>query len=230
MIGFSEEQLLLDIKLPVTPSLNNFVPGRNFELIQTLKKTLFFHEKERFFYIWGNSGCGKSHLLQAVVGFYLQSKDAAYYFPGEISQGVQLIDDPRCVAIDDVELLDDAAQVALFNIYNQFREDGNAILLVSGLFPPVQLNLRRDLVTRLGSGLVYQVHELTEEEKIKALQQQAIERGFVLKYAVCRYLLHHTQRDLSSLMMILDALDRFSLVHQCQITIPLLKKLLNGKL
>jgi DnaA family protein len=50
--------------------------------------------------------------------------------------------------------------------------------------------------------------------------------GFDLPPEICLYLLRHGRRDLPSLMMTLDALDRYSLVHQRQITIPLLRELL----
>ncbi|MCP5245367.1 MAG: DnaA regulatory inactivator Hda [Burkholderiales bacterium] len=222
------KQLLLDIRLPTVPSLINFVPGSNHELVQLLKRILVNQEKERFVYIWGKIGCGKSHLLQAVVEYYIQIERKAWYFPGEITQESQLTDDLGCLAVDDVERLDNDAQIQLFKIYNQLRNDGNAYLLVSGTVAPSQLKLRQDLVTRLGWGLVYQVHELTEDEKIKAMQNHAIERGFDLRKEICQYLLRHTQRDLPSLLMILDALDRYSLIQKRQITIPLLKELLQG--
>lgn len=221
-------QLLLDIKPSVGPSLANFVPGRNLELLQMLKRVIRAEEKEHFVYIWGRLGCGKSHLLQAVIDYFLQRQSVAHYFPAELTPEFRFADNLGCVAIDDVERLHDDAQVALFNVYNQIREEGNTFLLVSGSLAPAQLNLRQDLVTRLGWGLVYQVHELTEEEKIEALQRHAIERGFNLRKEICWYLLRHVKRDLSSLMMTLDALDRYSLVHQRQITIPLLRKLLHG--
>lgn len=222
------QQLLLNVKLPVVPSLANFVPGKNLELLQMLERILLVQEKERFVYIWGDLGCGKSHLLQAVVEYYMHREQHAWYFPGEITKEFCFSNDLGCIAIDDVERLDGDAQIELFRIYNQLRNDGNTFLLVSGSVAPSQLKLRQDLVTRLGWGLVYQVHELTEEERIQALQNHAIERGFDLKKEICQYLLRHSQRDLPSLLMMLDALDRFSLVNQRQITIPLLKKLLEG--
>ena len=221
-------QLLLDIKPPAVPSLANFVPGRNLELLQMLTKIICAQDRERFVYIWGKLGCGKSHLLQAVIQYFMQRKSYASYLPGEITQEFQFTDDLACVAIDDVERLNGDAQITMFNIYNQIRENGNTFLLVSGSLAPSQLNLRQDLVTRLGWGLVYQVHELTEEEKIQALQVHAIERGFNLRKEICGYLLRHNKRDLPSLMLTLDALDRYSLIHQRQITIPLLRKLLHG--
>ena len=62
----------------------------------------------------------------------------------------------------------------LFNLYNHIRNEGDAFLLVSGPAAPAQLKLREDLITRLGWGLVYQVHELTDEEKIKAMKSHAM--------------------------------------------------------
>ena len=86
--------------------------------------------------------------------------------------------------------------------------------------------MRQDLVTRMGWGLVYQVHDLNEEEKIHALKKHAANSGFNLSQDVCLYLLRHGRRDLSSLMMIIDALDRYSLANQRHITVPLLRELL----
>jgi DnaA family protein len=99
-------------------------------------------------------------------------------------------------------------------------------MLVCGSATPVQLTLRKDLVTRLGWGLVYQVHELSDEEKIQAMKSHAASRGFDLPQDVCVYLLRHGQRDLPSLMATLDALDLYSLTDQRQITIPMLRELL----
>ena len=77
--------------------------------------------------------------------------------------------------MDDVDRLGAEAQIGLFNLYNHIRDEGRAFLLVSGPVAPAQLKLRDDLVTRLGWGLVYQVHELSDEEKIKAMKSHASE-------------------------------------------------------
>lgn len=220
------KQLLLDIKPPSSPTLINFLPGRNTELVQMLTHILSGQEKERFVYLWAGLGCGKSHLLRAVVAACTQNHSKAIYFSAKTCSEFAVDSDIDCVAVDDIDYLDTSAQAGLFNIYNQLRDESNAFLLVSGPAAPAHLNMRQDLVTRLGWGLVYQVHELTEEEKVQAMKRHAADCGFDLSQEICLYLLRHGRRDLPSLMMTLDALDRYSLANQRQITIPLLRELL----
>ena len=99
-------------------------------------------------------------------------------------------------------------------------------MLVSGSVAPSQLKLREDLVTRLGWGLIYQVHELSDDEKIQAMKKHAKRKGFELTQDVCNYLLRHVKRDLPSLIVTLDALDLHSLREKRPITIPMLRELL----
>lgn len=74
-----------------------------------------------------------------MVDFFIQRQCSAWYFPGEITQEFRSTNDLRCVAIDDVEQLDEAAQIEMFGFYNQLRNDGNTFLLVSGSVAPSQL-------------------------------------------------------------------------------------------
>jgi DnaA family protein len=85
------------------------------------------------------------------------------------------------------------------------------------------------VVTRLGWGLVFQVHGLSDEEKIEALQSHAAARGFELAPGVANYLLRHWRRDLPSLLAALEALDRYSLETKRPVTVPLLRELLQAE-
>ena len=219
-------QLLLDIAPSSPPTLDNFVAGRNAELLQTLGNILAGQERERFIYLWGGSGCGKSHLLQAAVGASAKKELTTEFVACNVNTEFATGINADCVAVDDVDRLNPSAQIGLFNLYNRMRDEGHALLLVSGSIAPAQLKLREDLVTRLGWGLVYQMHELTDEEKALAMKSHAASRGFDLPQEVGDYLLRHGQRDLPSLMATLDALDRYSLANQRQVTVPLLRELL----
>lgn len=219
-------QLALDFARTPQPTLENFVAGRNAELLQQLRRLAARGASERFIYFWGAPGSGRSHLLRATVAAVraagAHAACVACASDIRFSEDVERLD---CIAVDDVGRLDGEAQIALFNLYNVLRERGGA-LIASGDAPPVQLKLRQDLVTRLGWGLVYQVHALSDEEKTEALRHQAAERGFRLADEVCAYLLAHVPRDMPSLLATLDALDRYSLAAKRPVTVALARELL----
>ncbi|MFA6901957.1 MAG: DnaA regulatory inactivator Hda [Gallionellaceae bacterium] len=214
-------QMLLGISPDWIPTLDNFVAGHNAELLSALNLALNKSQTERGFYIWGETGSGKTHLLQGAVEKAHTLGLSAEYARGSVPDAAQL------VAVDDVELLDDAAQIALFDLYNHQRETGG-ILLASGMAAPAHLQLRDDLRTRLGWGLIYQVQALSDEEKALALQQHAQARGFILTPEVTQYLLRHGRRDLPSLLGVLDALDEHCLRLKRAASVPLLKEVMRN--
>jgi len=216
-------QLLLDISPDWRPTLDNFVVGRNLELLSVLHHALDGKNAERCVYLWGETGSGKTHLLQACVRAKLAAQHNAIYAQHNVPQHAAL------VAIDDVDQLHETAQVELFDLYNQMRDSGG-LLLVSGKVSPLHLKLRDDLRSRLGWGLVYQVHGLSDEEKSQALILHAHSRGFELTHEVIQYLLRHGRRDLPNLLALLDALDEHSLrLHRIP-SVPLLKEILQARL
>src|SRR5690606_41117503 len=88
------------------------------------------------------------------------------------------------------------------------------------------LAVREDLRTRLGWGLIYQVHGLADDEKLAALERSAQVRGLELSPGLLPWLITHCRRDMPSLSALLDALDRYSLETRRPATLPLLKELL----
>lgn len=227
-------QLLLDIAPDRQPTLDNFVVGRNLELVSALRHALSGDSSERFFYVWGGTGSGKTHLLQACVSAAQDMQQIAVYAQGNVPPLI-LDMGATVVAVDDVGQLvasaqnGDAAQIRLFDLYNRMRDNG-AMLLVSGTESPLHLKLRDDLRTRLGWGLVYQVHVLSDEEKAQALVQHAHSLGFVLPTEVTQYLLRHGRRDLPSLIKVLEALDAHSLRLHRAPSVPLLKEVMNQEM
>ena len=212
-------QLLLNIAPDWVPTLDNFVVGRNVELLSALRHAVAGTASERCFFLWGATGSGKSHLLQAFVGHACALDQVARYANATVPELGNV------VAVDNVEKLDDAAQIELFKLYNRLRESSGT-LLVSGLAAPPHLLLRDDLRTRLGWGLVYQVHALNDVEKTQALEQHAHARGLTLPREVTQYLLRHGRRDLPALLALLDALDAQCLRLQRTPSVPLLKEVM----
>lgn len=221
------KQLLLDIVAPPAPSLGNFVRGCNAELLHAVSELAAGQGNERQLYLWGAPGSGRTHLLQAAVASAVTCGLEANYLPA--SAFADAADTPAdFLAVDDVDTLDANAQIDLFNRINAVRE-GHGRILVAGNAAPAQLELRIDLTTRLGWGLVYQVQALTDAEKVQALTTHATGRGFDLQPGVADYLLRHWRRDLPSLLAALDTLDHYSLTNKRPITVPLLREVLRAE-
>ena len=226
-------QLLLNLEAPKPPTLASFVSGRNAEVAALLTALEGAHASgtaldlgQRFIYLWGERAAGKSHLLQALAAASDSRLIVADTLPEESVEATFAFDaSVRLYLIDDCDRLTPAAQIAAFALFNQVRDNGGA-LVASGALPPAHLTLREDLRTRLGWGLIYHLHELTDGEKIDALCRNAEQRALRLSPGVLPYLMTHFQRDMRSLSAMLDALDRYSLETQRPITLPLLRSLL----
>jgi DnaA family protein len=217
-------QMLLDLPGEKPQNLDNFEPGRNTELLALLSQHAFGDKlplSARFVYCWGEAGAGKSHLLHAL------NTTASTRLIGPHSPLADFIHTPDIglYLLDDCDRLSDELQIAAFGLFNQIREYGGA-LISSGALPPARLDLREDLRTRLGWGLIYEVHGLTDDEKIAALTLAARTRGFALATGVLPYLITHFRRDMRSLSAMLDELDQYSLETKRPVTLPLLRELL----
>lgn len=195
-------QLSLAIVPPAEPTLENFVTGANAELVAHLRELVAGRLAERVLYLWGATGCGRTHLLRACAGAAL-------------------------AVADDVETLDEAAQIALVNTIDAARARGGTVL-AAGAAPPARLALRADLASRLAWGLVYEVKPLSDEERAQYLRAEAARRGLRVSHEVVRYLLVHARRDLPTLVAIMAQLDRTALELQRPLTLALVREALRA--
>ena len=224
--------MLLDWGIAQPQTFDSFVVGQHEELMQRLQGLCAgqsFAVAERFVYLWGVPNAGKTHLLKGMLSTILSAvpeAPTARYLPADANP-TDFDFDPaiRLYLLDDCDQLSPPAQIAAFNLFNECREHG-ACLVAAGPQPPLGLVMREDLRTRLGWGLIYQVHGLSDNEKIAALARIAQARGFSLAPGVLPYLITHFHRDMRSLTAMLDALDTYSLETKRPITLPLLRDLL----
>lgn len=240
-------QLALDLYAPPAPTLSNFVDGDNAEALARLRALAAGERSHRFVYLWGASGSGRSHLLAALAGgrtvlgpgtpgAAFATADAFAHddagahddarAPGAAAAPGDARDPaPRSViVVDDVERLDAARQEALFHLFNRVQSRAGLALVCAGERPPLALPVREDLRTRLGWGLVFELHLLTDAQKAAALRGAADTRGVVLAPDVVPWLLTHHSRDLRALLAAFDALDRYAFERKRPITLPLLRE------
>jgi DnaA family protein len=73
---------------------------------------------------------------------------------------------------------------------------------------------------------VFRLEQLTDDERARALQERALNRGLKLSEEVLNWILTHHDRDMGRLTALIDTLDHYSLERHRPITLPLLKELL----
>lgn len=214
-------QLIFDFDNQAYPDFAKFLGQANRELLQVLER-----RHERLVYIWGAEGRGKSHLLKAWTAQAIGFGHSAQYWDARQRPFALALAQAEFIAIDGIEFLDDTEQQDLFHVFNQIRDGGHGCLLMSANVPPLQLNLREDLRTRMAYALVYELKTLNDDEKIDALKGLAQSRQLAIGDELFKYLLQHWRRDMDSLVTMVQRLDDYSLMTGRRITLPLLKQLL----
>ena len=223
------QQLPLSLQLRANATFGNFIATGNEALVHSLRD-----RGEQYVYLWGPRASGKSHLLQALCHACHQDGISAAYIPlrhddissPEVLSGLESLD---VICLDDVHTIAGNKQweTALFHLFNRVKDAGGR-LVITAETAPNQLGLQLpDLVSRLNWGVVYQMEQLADEEKIRLLQQTANQAGMELPSEVAKYLLTRCTRDLASLLGLLEQLDHASLAAQRKLTIPFVRQFID---
>lgn len=227
-------QLLLPITKFENEKFSNFHQGNNSLLINSLHKN-FATLNQRFFYIWGGDSMGKSHLLKACCNELIQQGGSAIYIPlsnhKQFSHAVlENLEQQDLVCLDDLQAIcgNQVWEEAVFNLFNRIKENPSAMLIISANQSPYGLNINLpDLGSRLTWGEIYQLQELTDQQKSEVLQQIASDLGVELSVKSALFLIRRMPRDLRSLISALHTLNEVSLQNNCKLSIPKIKEFLD---
>ena len=132
------QQLSLGVSLNDDATFDNFyapVGSHNAEVVAFLRDQVE-HQRETFVYLWGASGSGLTHLLQAGCHYaqsrgmsmqYLPLADLAGYAPAELFADLGALD---YLCIDHLTAVAGRPdwELALFNLYNSLRESGKCLV------------------------------------------------------------------------------------------------------
>jgi len=227
------KQLALDIGLASDACLDTFFPGPNEDVLAHLR--LWTSGATRApvpTYLWGESGSGKTHLLQGVYQALTRRGDGVGWLDAQVHAAPAFDERWTAVIMDDVHLFDAEQQHTAFNWFVNALTPATGSprwVLAAGALPPADLLLRDDLRTRLGWGQVYGLKVLDEPARRAVLRQAADARGLFLSDELMSYMLNRFSRDLGSLMQLLDHLDQYALQTQRALTIPLVRAMLENE-
>ncbi|MGC1387081.1 MAG: DnaA regulatory inactivator Hda [Steroidobacteraceae bacterium] len=216
------KQLTLGVRLRTNAVFASFSPGANAELLSALRGS-----NREPIWLWGNRGCGKTHLLQAVCA---AAGATTAYFPLDRSlalppQALAGFESCRVLCVDDADAVagDLDWEQGLFRLFNEASELHTRMIFAARAAPR-RIDWRlKDWRSRAAACIVYQVHELDEAGRAEALRLRAAQRGLQLPAETLDYLLKRMPRDLRSLFEMLDELDEASLAAQRRLTIPFIR-------
>lgn len=229
-------QLSLAIRLRDEATFANYFPGKNAAACGYVEHACGNSQNEwieSLIWLWGPLGSGRSHLLQAACTKASELGKKARYLPLAecVEYGSYCLDGLEqgdLVALDDLHLalkLEEWQQ-PLFHAFNRIRDAGATLLLSAERSPHEFSGLLPDLHSRLNLALVFQLHPLSDEEMLRAIQLRASRRGLFLADEVATYLLSRLPRDMGSMFSALEHLDQASLQAKRKLTIPFVRQVL----
>jgi DnaA-homolog protein len=225
------KQLALGVTLRANALFANYYPGPNGEVLAALRSS-----GADPIWLWGGSGSGKSHLLQALCA--ATAGPAAYIPLTATAAGAALPPEAlRGFADCGVVCLDDVTAVAgnldweraLFRLFNEAQESRSRLVFAARAAPRAIEWRLDDWRSRAAACVVYQVRELDEADRARALELRAEQRGLNLPAETRDYLMKRMPRDLHSLFDLLDELDEASLAAQRRLTIPFIREALEKR-
>jgi DnaA family protein len=225
-------QLPLPVHLRDDATLENFLFPDSLLPLRTTIESQQQPEGEPGIYLHGALGSGRSHLLQAAC--HARKGGEALYLP--LDQLCELSAEDVLADIEGLSLicldnLDAIAgrpdwEEALFHLLNRARET-HCRLLFSATSAPRQLGVQlADLESRLSWGIVFQLTEPSDADKLHILQFRAARRGMTLSDEAAQYIFNRASRSLGELIALLEQLDRASMIAQRQLSIPFIRETL----
>jgi len=229
-------QLPLALRWPAHQRFGSFKVGENGVALELLRSAADGAATNAL-YLSGPFGSGRTHLLIATCAAAGEAGRSAQYLPLTTLRGadapasIRAFGGSDLLALDDVDAIagDDAAELALFDLYNRCRAEGVTLIFAANA-APVQIGLALpDLVSRLSASTQIVLKPLHEVDRRDLLRERAASRGIEIDDAVIDWLFARAKRDLASLFTVLDRIDRASLAAQRRVTVPFLRTLLGGE-
>jgi DnaA family protein len=225
-------QLPLGVRLRDRAVLESFYVGGNAQVLDWLR-LLVAPGGHGVGWLYGASGSGRSHLLQAACAKlpgsgYFPLAELAQLGPGTLEGAEEL----SCVCLDDLQLVAGRAdwEAALFRLYVELDVRRGRLLMAADQ-PPAGLPFRLpDLASRLAVASVFTLKGLDEAQQRGALRLRAQARGLELPEETALYLQRRFPRDMATLQQLLDTLDVASLAEQRRLTLPFIRDVLKDRL
>ncbi len=197
-------------------------------------------------YIYGNSGLGKTHIVQAIGHeireqhpqlqvLYVsmnkfQSQFQTAYKNKDITDFIHFYQTIDVLIIDDIQELTGkpGTQNAFFNIFNHLQLSGKQIILTSDK-PPVELkDIEERLLTRFKWGFATELQAPGYETKYQIIERKAKRYESMIPSAVVEYLANNIMSNVREIEGALSAIVAHAKFLGRKVTISLAREILKS--
>jgi chromosomal replication initiator protein len=195
-------------------------------------------------FIYGGSGLGKTHLLNAIGLMTIASHPdlnvmyvSAESFMNEMINSIRYDRMPKfrekyrnigCLLIDDIQFLagKDRTQEEFFHTFNTLHDSGKQIVVTSDKFPKDIPNLEGRLRSRFEWGLIADIQPPEIETKIAIIEKKMHESKMELSPTVTHYIASHVESNIRELEGFLIRISAYSSLTNREIDLDLVKEVL----
>jgi chromosomal replication initiator protein len=197
-------------------------------------------------FIYGGSGLGKTHLLNAIGLLTTATHPAlnimyvsAEEFMNEMINSIRYDRMPKfrekyrnisCLLIDDIHFLagKDRTQEEFFHTFNTLHDSGKQIVVTSDKFPKDIPNLESRLRSRFEWGLIADIQPPEIETKIAIIEKKIQENKIDLPHNVVYYIASHVESNIRELEGFLVRIGAYSSLTGKEIDLDLVKEVLSS--
>ncbi len=210
-------------------TFNNFIIGAFNELAYTASQAIlkkFGTNVYNPLFIYGGTGLGKTHLIQAIGNevkklypskrvFYTTSEKFSVDYINSVGQGSKAMAAFKnkyraydLLIMDDIQFLSnkEKTQEELFHIFNELYHNNKQIIFSSDKHPNYIPALESRLKSRFSAGMIVDVQEPEYESRLAILRAKALSQNFFPPEEIIDYLASSVQGNIRELEGLLNGI------------------------
>lgn len=195
-------------------SFDNYVPGANLAVLEHLRRYTG-SPGEPGLYLYGPSGCGRTHLVQAVCSAAAGRGQTTVRIGLDADERLPLaaldgLENLAVVCIEDLHAIagDRAWETAIERLCARLVTRGGGLVLTGAAAAAAQGCTHAPLVQRLGAAMAFELAPLDAAGLAALLAARAGRLGLALPKDVAALLLRHCADHPARLLAALDVLER----------------------
>jgi len=210
-----------DVSAPLDPRLtfDNFVVGKSNELAHAAAYRVAEADTVPFnpLFLYGGVGLGKTHLMHAIAWhirrrkphkrvIYLSAEKFMYQFIRALRNKSTMAFKEQfrsvdVLMVDDVQFIigKESTQEEFFHTFNALADQNRQVILSADKSPSDLEGLEERMRSRLGWGLVADIHPTTYELRLGILQSRAEQSGVEIPQKVLEFLAHRIASNVREL-------------------------------